>query len=97
MGKWWRTDKIVLPSWMTLTFQGRNPVKSHLGPYLGSFSTNCHQILTQDSLGQGLPINQIFHCDCEVDHISYIFGLTNDINGLVTDFDSIVVFDVFTL
>ena len=34
-------------SWMTLTFQAHNPVKSHYGPYLGSCWTNCHHILNR--------------------------------------------------
>ena len=47
---------MFLPSQMTLTFQGHSPVKSPFGPYLGSYSTNCHQILTQGGLGQGLQM-----------------------------------------
>ena len=39
-----------------LDFQGHSPVKSIFGPYLGSCSTNCHQILTQGSLDQGLQM-----------------------------------------
>ena len=49
--------EIFLSSWMTLTFQGHDPVKSSFGPYLISCWTNCHQILTQRTLGRGLSIN----------------------------------------
>ena len=45
-------------SLMTLTFHGHDPVKSHFGPYLNFCCTNCHQILTQHTLGQSLSINQ---------------------------------------
>ena len=31
---------------------------TNFGPYRGSRWTKCHQILTQDSLGQGLLTNQ---------------------------------------
>ena len=50
--------KIILTSRLTLTFQGHKYVKAHFGPYLGSCRTNCHQILTQGSLGRGLSINK---------------------------------------
>ena len=50
--------KIVLTSRMTLTFQGHHCVKLHFGPYLSSYWTNCHQILTLGSLDRGLSVNQ---------------------------------------
>ena len=50
--------KILLTSWLTLTFQGHNYIKSHFGPYLGFCWTNCCQILTQGSLDRGLSIDQ---------------------------------------
>ena len=50
--------KIFLTSRMTLTFQGHHYIKSHFGPYLGSYWANCHQILTLGSLGRSLSINQ---------------------------------------
>ena len=37
------------------------------------------------------------HCDCGVDYTSDIFGLTNNINKGVTDFDGINMFDFFFL
>ena len=49
--------KMLLTSWLTLTFQGHNYIKSHFGPYLGFCWTNCCQILTQGSLDRGLSIN----------------------------------------
>ena len=48
----------LLTSRITLTFQGHNYVKSHFGPYLGSYLTNCHHILALGSLGLGLLTNQ---------------------------------------
>ena len=50
--------KILLTSRLTLAFQGHNYIKSHFGPYLGFYWTNCCQILTQGSLGRGLSTNQ---------------------------------------
>ena len=40
-----------------VAFQGHNHVKSRFGPYLDSCWWNCHQCLTQGSLGRGLWIN----------------------------------------
>ena len=48
----------LLTSRLTLTFQGHNYITSHFDPYLGFCWTNCCQILTQGSLGWGLPINK---------------------------------------
>ena len=47
-----------LTSWLTLTFQGHNYIKSHFGPYLRFCWTNRCQILTHGSLGRGFSINQ---------------------------------------
>ena len=50
--------KILLTSWLTLTFQGHNYIKWQFGPYLGFCWTNCCQILTQGGLDRGLSVNQ---------------------------------------
>ena len=47
----------VLTSQITFSFRGHKSIKSHYGPYLNCCCTNCHQILTQGSLGQGLSKN----------------------------------------